>query len=258
MTQELVIFDWETTSPKPATTRGVQFAAYSTNHGQLWNQLCDPEVDIHHEAAEVHGITSEMVKGQPKDYEVASEFVNFWHTAQRPITAGHNSSTFDIPITNRLAKVGGCALRIEGLHIDSLVLAQRVYPNAPSHRLSATEAEAKKPGAIGLTQWLKLGTGEGAHDAMVDCKLVFELIRRISLDSGKSIEELAAWCAQPYVHDICFFGKHAGKKWGRGPGVVPFYYVKWMTENIADPSVDMVATIKHHYGMEFKKLRRSP
>lgn len=250
---DIIVFDWETTSNKPESTRGVQFAALSANHGPLWNQLCDPEVSIHHEAAQVHGITDEMVKGQPKDYEIAAKFLDY--LAEDPnfsLTAGHNSTGFDVPITNRLARMAGSPYQLAGLHIDTMMLAQRVWPEAPSFRLSATEAEAKKPGKIGLTQWLGLGTGEGAHDALADCRMVMQLINALAEKTGRTPEELAEWAQTPFVHTICGFGKHEGKPWGREKGCVPFFYVKWLCENWTSASIDMQATVLHHYGLRFR------
>ena len=254
----LILFDWETTSAEPKTARGVQFAALKVSASELgeeilFNQLCDPEVDIHHEAAAIHGISTEMVQGQPKDYEVAVAFLSQLDSQpEGVISGGHNSLTFDVPITKRLAKQGGYESRMEQPHIDTMVLSQRVWPNAPSFRLSATEEEAKKEGAIGLTQWLNLGTGEGAHDALADIRMVAKLIERLSAETGKSAMELALWMTEPFVHTTCHFGKHRGKPWGKGKGGVPFFYVKWCCENWSDASLDMQATILYHYGLSFK------
>lgn len=254
---DIFVFDWETTSNKPESTRGVQFAAVASTkaagYAPLWNQICDPQVDIHHEASEVHGITREMTLGQPVDFEVAAEFIHYWDRAGRPITAGHNSLSFDIPVTRRLGKLAGCETELRGPHIDTMVLAQRLWPMAPSFRLSANEFEARKTGGIGLTQWLKLGTGEGAHDALADCVMVLKLIDRICEETGKSPAELAAWLEEPFIHEICHFGKHRGKPWGKGPGKVPVFYVKWCTENWTGATQDMRATIRHHYNLEFKR-----
>ena len=249
---DIIVFDWETTSAEPDTARGVQFAALSKFEGPLYNDYCDPEVDIHHEASEVHGITPEMVKGKPRDFEFAADFLWFLNERGWPITAGHNSITFDIPITNRLAKMAGSPHKLRSLHLDTRLLASRVWPQAPSYRLSATEDEAKKNGEIGLTQWLGLGSGEGAHDALADCQMVLALIDKISETTSMSVPELAEWMTKPFIHEVCNFGKHRGKKWGRGPGCVPYHYVKWCTENWKDASLDQQATILFHYNLHFR------
>lgn len=254
MSESIVVFDWETTSADPATARGVQFAAYHSGEGAWYDCLTNPEVSIHHGAQAIHGISDEMVKDAPKDWGIAFEFSLLVAGSDGIITAGHNSTTFDIPITNRLAKMGGPAVPppLGQPHIDSMLLAQRVWPTAPSYRLSATEAEAKKPGEIGLIQWLGLGTGEGAHDALADCKMVLQVIEAASLKTGKSHQELAEWMAKPFVHSHALVGKHKGKPWGKGPGCVPLFYAKWCCENWTDASIDMQATILYHYGLSFK------
>lgn len=247
----LVMFDWETTSDKPDTTRGVQFAALGVRDESVqfkMEGLCDPEVSIHPNATEVHGITNDHVRGLEKDYEVAVRFAE--HLDAGSITAGHNSLAFDLPVTRRLARMGGSSEVFNQAHIDTMVLSQRVWPKAPSFRLSATEEEARTPGAIGLTQWLGLGEGEGAHDAMADVLMVHALIKRLQADTGKTLEGLAQWQLQPFIHSHCHFGKYRGYPWG--PNGVPRHYVQWCCNHWEKASIDMQATILYHYGLSFR------
>lgn len=270
----LVVFDFETTSADPATARAVQLAAIEAVVGsdgpevrELLNVLCNPGVQIKDEAAQVHGISADMVKDQPSDvYQVARFVLQHLRElgADETILAGHNSLNFDWPILRRLASEA-CKMSDDPRHhpvlpatvphLDTLIMATRLWPEAPCHKLSQTAAEAKaigKPGKLGLTQWLKLGDGENAHDALADVKMVLDLIMHICKVTGWDLYALADWCSKPQVLEICHIGKHQGKKWGRGQGAVPFSYAKWMCENWKDASLDMQATMLYHYNLRFQ------
>ncbi len=273
---KLLTFDYETTSNKPQSTRGVQVAAVCVDlpdgkckiadgaHNVLLNEITDPQVDIHHEAAEIHGITPEMVQGKRPDYIASQDLYDFLEAHQDEIILNsHNGTTFDVPILWRLANLNSNRERPPILlpHIDSLVLATRLFPDAPNHKLSVSEFDifkAREEGKTlspGLIQYLKLGKGEGAHDALTDIRMVQAItcfIRQRFRGGEFSFADLAAWCAVPRILKICHFGKHKGKPWGKGPGCVPTGYVYFICDKFEDTTPDMIATIKHHYGMTFK------
>lgn len=273
---KLLTFDYETTSNKPQSTRGVQLAAVSVDlpdgkmrieHGEhvvLLNEITDPQVDIHHEAAEIHGITPEMVQGMRPDYIASQDLYDYIEAHQNEIILNsHNGTTFDVPILGRLAQMNSDRPRppIPLPHIDSLVLATRLFPDAPNHKLSVTPSDIEQAAtqgktlAPGLTQYLKLGTGEGAHDALNDIRMVQAItcfVRQRFRNGEFSFADLAAWCAVPRILKICHFGKWKGKPWGKGPGCVPAGYVHFICDKFEDTTPDMIATIKHHYGMTFK------
>ena len=235
----LVAFDWETTSDQPKHCRGVQFAALHAVEGEWFNTICDPETGIAPGAQKTHGISREMTLGKPADHVIAKQFLN---RLSGETVVGHNIVSFDIPITERLA---GRAIPAKVL--DTMILAYRLWPNAPSHRLSASEGEARTPGAVGLVQWLGLKQ-ETAHDALGDCRMVLEVLARQSKDSGMTYEQMAAWQAEPQVLEVCPFGKYKGWDWKD----VPRNYAQWMANNWDSPSEDMKATLFHHFGLRFK------
>lgn len=232
----VVVFDWETTDKDPGVARGAQFAAIQImpeGEHVLANQLCNPGGPIDPGATRVHGITDDMVADAEPDTDVASQFVSYVRNVPNVITAGQNTLSFDIPITNRLS---GTEVLDLIPHIDTMVLAQRTYPRAPDHKLST------------LVQWLELGDAEGAHDALVDVRMVGTLIEHFQVKLDMTPMQLAQWTRTPYVHEYCHFGKHKGKPWKD----VPLFYVKWCTENWTDATPDMRATIKYHFNLEFK------
>lgn len=304
--KELLIFDYETTSNKPESTRGVQLAAVSYpivdgnidfDHGTVvLNTLCNPGVDIHHEAAEIHGITTEMVQGFPADTHFSAQLYDYIaerHAKREIILGFQNGCTFDLPILMRLAKMHSDGKVREFIpsipYIDTLIAATRTLPHAKSHRLSLpTPEEQAKHGGPGLVQLFGLDSGEGAHDAAVDCKLVMLLIREFMAqlmpnirnelqklrDEGKLVLEdhefandtylFALWCARPRILTVCHFGKNKGKLWGKPPEgaskeerakYVNGSIIWWICENF-DPTPDLAATIRHFYGRKFKKPMR--
>lgn len=304
--KELLIFDYETTSNKPESTRGVQLAAVSypivdgnidfDNGTVVMNTLCNPGVDIHHEAAEIHGITTEMVKDMPPDTHFSAQLYDYIaerHAKNEIILGFQNGCTFDLPILMRLAAAhsdGKVRKFIQKIpYIDTLIAATRTLPNAASHRLSLpTPEEQAKYGGPGLVQLFGLDSGEGAHDAAVDCRLVMLLIREFMAQLMGSIraefqrlreeEKLvlsdeafandtylfALWCGRPRILTVCYFGKYKGRLWGKAPPkaskeekarYVHGGYIYYICEEF-DPTPDLVATIRHHYGRKFRKPLR--
>ena len=273
MSFELIGLDYETTSAEPKSTRGVQLAAVSVkieDDGEigeavtLINEITDPGVQIHHEAALIHGYTDEMVKGKRRDYVVTAELYDYLAERQgNVIICTHNGTTFDLPIMWRLAAEAGDRPPLLLPHIDTLVAAVRLYPNAPNHRLSVTDPEMVKKIGPGLTQWMGLSAGEGAHDAENDIHMVLDLVGRFwdDLVSAGTIDnclfKFAEWCNTPHLLETCHLGKFKGLPWGRGKGCVPIWYVKWMCESWDSATADILATIEHHYEMQFDYVRRA-
>lgn len=234
----LIAFDTETTSADPQTARVVQIAAIERTFGSptpdrtILNTLCDPEVPIERGASDVHGITGDMVKGLPNDITFAQELATLiWNTAnleqKRVVVCGHNSDGFDIPILERLASG-----EIAGERLDTLRLARRLYQKAPNHKLGD------------LHTGLGLGSAEGAHDALIDIKMVLNLVDKCIKDSGKTLEELVEWLKTPHIYKGQIgFGKNKGRAWG-DPTLKG--WARWCAANFND--VDIKATIKYHYG----------
>lgn len=236
MNKDLLIFDFETTSNKPETTRVVQMAAM-LNELEIFNELCNPGLQISDGAHEVHGITNEMVADKPSDTERVKALAEYILERQDSvILVGHNITTFDIPILWRIAEVSNPP-KIPV--IDTLTCAIRTLPYVDSHKLGD------------LTVTLGLGTAENAHDAMGDIVMVKALVNLFMKSLGYTLEELVEWLSSPRILKTCHFGKHKGKPWGREPGCVPAGYALFMAKNFEDPHPDVEATIRHHYGFRF-------
>lgn len=245
------VFDWETTGTDPAKCRGVQFARLSfCPESNSWGQfetLCDPQEEIGAEAEKIHGISRAQLVGKPFDFKVAADFAREAQLKEAMI-CGHNVIGYDIPVTNRLSAFGGFQQGLHGLKvIDTLVLAVRLWPHAPSHRLSVEDGSVQ-----GLTQWLQLDASKAAHDALNDCMMVAEILERAMAEvPGLDVQAIAEWLATPMVLETCHFKKHRGVPWAE----VPSGYISWMVNNFDTPSDDLRATIKHHFNREFRSKR---
>lgn len=233
----LLAFDTETTSAEPSRCGVVQMGAILVERGavtQVFNRLCRPQSEaISAEAAAVHGITPEKVADAQPDAEVVREFSS-WAAKVREaggVLAGHNSESFDVPIIER---VGGMKLPVP--RIDTLIVARRLYPNSPSHKLGD------------LIQLLKLGSAEGAHDAEADVRMVSVLVGHFMTKTRMSLAGLASWSSTPTVLNIMPFGKHKGQPFGS----VPRSYISFICRTFTGVSDDMRVSVRHHFGMDFK------
>lgn len=133
---EFVAFDLETTGLHPLWERIVEIAAVRFNtHGcelDRFQSLVDPGKPIPTEATKIHGITDDMVRGQPTISDVLSRFVSFLGGGSTVLIA-HNAS-FDRNFLKSAAAVNGLLLPDLPV-IDTLVMARATFPAAPNHRL---------------------------------------------------------------------------------------------------------------------------
>ncbi len=261
----ILAFDTETTSEKPQTCRVVQVAAVhidkSARTGNavtttIMDEIVDPGLASSDAATAIHGIGPEHWAGKRRDSEALLELYQWIESSYLLSSgtpafavAGHNVRFFDLPILWRIAERPA----LFGLPvIDTMTIARRVYPTAPSHRLTTNP---KEPDKVGLIEWLGLGPVEGAHSAVGDALMVNRLVEHFCEGLGKTPMELAAYCDEPRVWKYCPIGKHKGKEWGTGPGQVPKSYAWYIAQNF-EPDPDMEATIRTIYGYRFKKSPR--
>ena len=98
LTKALCFFDLETTGTAISKDRIVEMAVLKlhpdgTKETKQWR--VNPEQPIPEEASSVHGITDEMVAGEPTFKELSKEIYSF---IQGCDLAGYNSDRFDIPL----------------------------------------------------------------------------------------------------------------------------------------------------------------
>jgi DNA polymerase-3 subunit epsilon len=95
--------------------------------GRSFHRYLNPERDIDEGALEVHGLTREQLRGEPRFAEVHHELIEFIRDAELLI---HNAP-FDVAFLDaELARVAGCGVRIADLCtvLDTLTLARSLHP----------------------------------------------------------------------------------------------------------------------------------
>lgn len=155
--KDYVIFDLETTGINPLEDRIVEISAIKVKDRTVieeFSTLVNPERPIPLAASFVNKITDDMVKDAPKTEEALKAFIDF---VGDEILIGHNIHEFDIKFIHRdIEKHFGMFLCND--YIDTLPMARNLLKELPKHKLSLLAEH------FGLS-------GEGAHRALVDCRM---------------------------------------------------------------------------------------
>jgi DNA polymerase-3 subunit epsilon len=161
------VFDTETTGLDPAGgDRIIQIGAVRIVNGRVlrqesFDQLIDPERSIPPAGIPIHGITPEMVRGQPK---VASVLPAFHAYARDTVLVAHNAA-FDLRFLQLEELRSG--VRFEHPVLDTLLLSALVHAQQDSHRL---EAIAERMGITVIGRHTALG------DALVTADVFLKLV----------------------------------------------------------------------------------
>jgi len=213
LTKALCFFDLETTGTAISKDRIVEMAVLKlhpdgTKEIKQWR--VNPEQPIPEEASSVHGITDEMVAGEPTFKELSKEIYNF---IQGCDLAGYNSDRFDIPLLVEEL------LRAEipfDFKVIKTVDVQTIFHKMEARTLAAA---LKFYCSKELT---------GAHTAQADTQathdvLLAQLDRYTDLEPNvdflnafstrRKTADFAGFIIYDKKGEMCFgFGKHKGKK----------------------------------------------
>jgi DNA polymerase-3 subunit epsilon len=161
------VFDTETTGLNPSQgDEIIQIGATRILNGKLlrsesFEQLVDPGRPLVPESAQIHGITEEMLRGQPAIGKVLPAFHAF---AADTVLVAHNAA-FDMRFLQ--LKEESTGLRFDQPVLDTLLLSAVVHPHQESHRL---EAIAQRLGLIIMGRHTALG------DAIVTAEVFLKLV----------------------------------------------------------------------------------
>ncbi len=129
------VFDTETTGLQPSDgDEIIQIGAARIVNGRLlknevFDQLIDPQRPIALESTRIHGITAEMLRGQPTVDRILPEFYAF---CEDTVLVAHNAA-FDMRFLQMKEKATGIAFRQPLL--DTLLLSAVIHPDQESHSL---------------------------------------------------------------------------------------------------------------------------
>ncbi len=161
------VFDTETTGLNPSQgDEIIQIGATRIVNGKLlrqesFEQLVDPGKPIPAASIPIHGITDDMVRGQPVITAVLPAFHAFAHDT---VLVAHNAA-FDMKFLQLLERRTGLSFRQPVL--DTLLLSAVAQPNQDSHRL---EAIAERFDITVLGRHTALG------DALVTAEVLLRLL----------------------------------------------------------------------------------
>lgn len=131
------VFDTETTGLNPSEgDEIIQIGATRIVNGKLlrsesFDQLVDPLRELPEASTKIHGITPEMLIGQPTMAKVLPAFHAF---AADTVLVAHNAA-FDMRFLQM--KEQGTGIRFEQPVLDTLLLSAVIHPSQESHRLEA-------------------------------------------------------------------------------------------------------------------------
>ena len=161
------VFDTETTGLQPSQgDEIIQIGATRIVNRRLlrhecFDQLIDPRRPLSQQSVEVHGITRELLVGQPTIDTVLPQFQTF---CADTVLVGHNAA-FDMRFLQLKEKQTG--VRFEQPVLDTLLLSAVLHPNQNSHRL---EAIAERLGVSVFGRHTALG------DAMVTGEVFLKML----------------------------------------------------------------------------------
>lgn len=129
------VFDTETTGLEPSNgDEIIQIGAARIVNNRLlrqetFDQIVDPEVPLKPESIPIHGITEDMVRGQPNIDVVLPAFHEF---CEDTVLIAHNAA-FDMRFLQLKEERTG--IRFTQPVLDTLLLSAVVHPNQESHKL---------------------------------------------------------------------------------------------------------------------------
>jgi DNA polymerase-3 subunit epsilon len=161
------VFDTETTGLQPSQgDEIIQIGATRIVAGKLrrqecFEQLVDPQRSLPEAGIAIHGITPQMVAGQPTIDRVLPAFHAF---AADTVLVAHNAA-FDMRFLQ--LKEAACGVRFEQPVLDTLLLSAVAQPNQESHGLEAIAERLDVP---------VLGRHTALGDAMVTAEVFLKLL----------------------------------------------------------------------------------
>lgn len=180
------VFDTETTGLDATSDEIISIGAVRVVNGRIlrsesFERLVDPGRPVPARAVAVHGISSEMVLGQPRIDEVLPLFARY---AEETVLVGHNVS-FDLRLLR--AKEHETGVRFAQPVLDTLLLDAAIHADHEGHSLEAIAAR------LGVEP---VGRHTAGGDALITAQV---FLRLVSLLQHRGIETLGGALAASRV-----------------------------------------------------------
>lgn len=183
------VFDTETTGLEPSQgDEIISIGAARIVNGRLlrsetFETLVDPQRPISPASMAVHGITPDLLAGQPRITEVLPRF---WRFSQDTVLVGHNAA-FDMRFLQ--LKEGPTGVRFGQPVLDTLLLAAVVHPNAETQSLEDIAARFGIP---------ILGRHTALGDALATAEVFLALIPLLAAQGVRTLAEALAASEKTY------------------------------------------------------------
>jgi len=183
------VFDTETTGLDPAAgDEIIQIGALRIVNSRLlhqesFEQLVDPRMPLPPASIQIHGITEEMLAGQPPIGKVLPKFHRF---CAETVLVAHNAA-FDMRFLQLKEEATG--MRFDQPVLDTLLLSAVLHPNQESHKL---EAIAERFGVAVVGRHTALG------DAMVTAEVFVKMIPLLNAMGIRTLRQAREAAQQTY------------------------------------------------------------
>lgn len=161
LVKPLIIFDLETTGVDTSKDRIVQIGAikiFPDGSTEEKNLLINPEIPIPAEAAEVHGISDELVQNSPKFKQISKALKSWFEGCD---IGGFNSDNFDVQLLSaEMERVGILFIDWDCNFVDVSKIYRHLYPRTLSAVYERLTGESL----------------DDAHDAMADVRATKKIL----------------------------------------------------------------------------------
>ncbi len=188
MNKQIIFFDLETTGVSVTKDRIVSISAIKCDEQynvlESKNILMNPTIPIPAGATEVHGITDEMVKGQPTFQGYSKAMANWFGDC---VLAGYNIRGYDVPLLS-----------------EEFARCNITWP-LPGYKIIDAFSIFKAREKRDLASALKFYAGEtleGAHNAENDNLATIKVFKG-QLAMYQDLREMTV----DQIHDYCILGK---------------------------------------------------
>ncbi len=184
------VFDTETTGLNPSEgDEIISISAVRVVNGRLlrqdiFDQLVDPKRPLSFASTEIHGISREMLAGQPTIEQVLPLFYRF---TEGTVLVGHNAA-FDMRLLQ--IKESKTGIKFTNPVLDTLLLSAVLYPNQKDHSL---ETIAQRLGVNIIGRHTSLG------DAILTGEIYLKLVSLLAEQSILTLQDARSAAQKTYL-----------------------------------------------------------